>query len=85
MVERVDAKKVRLDATGAVALTRGMTDLYSAKGKRVIHLDLRTSISREELLAAMIGPSGNLRAPVLRRGKVLIVGFSEELFAKVFG
>jgi hypothetical protein len=28
----------------------------------------------------MLGPTGNLRAPTLRAGKTVIVGFNEELY-----
>ncbi|MEZ6006130.1 MAG: ArsC family (seleno)protein, partial [Planctomycetota bacterium] len=35
--------------------------------------------------AAMLGPSGNLRAPTIRKGKTLIVGFHEELYEEIFG
>jgi len=34
----------------------------------------------ETLLAAMLGPTGNLRAPTIRRGRVLIVGFNEDAY-----
>jgi len=33
----------------------------------------------------MLGPSGNLRAPTIRRGKTLLVGFNEDLYGSVFG
>jgi len=32
------------------------------------------------LLAHMLGPTGNLRAPVIRKGKSLFVGFNEEVY-----
>jgi len=32
---------------------------------------------------AMLGPTGNLRAPTLRNGKTLVVGFDEEVYARV--
>ncbi len=38
-----------------------------------------------DVVAAMLGPTGNLRAPTLRRGKTVVVGFNEEAFQKVFG
>ena len=34
---------------------------------------------------AMLGPTGNLRAPTIRTGKTVLVGFNEEIFAKIFG
>jgi hypothetical protein len=34
---------------------------------------------------AMLGPTGNLRAPTLRAGKTVIVGFNEEVFSEHLG
>ena len=31
----------------------------------------------------MLGPTGNLRAPTVRSGKTLLVGFNEEKYAAV--
>jgi arsenate reductase-like glutaredoxin family protein len=39
----------------------------------------------KELVEAMLGPTGNLRAPTIRKGKTVLVGFNEELFEKIFG
>ncbi len=36
------------------------------------------------LLDAMLGPTGNLRAPTIRRGKTLLIGFNDEVFSKTF-
>jgi hypothetical protein len=33
----------------------------------------------------MLGPTGNLRAPTLRAGRTLVVGFDEEAYRKVLG
>lgn len=63
-----------------------MDEIYSIKGKKVVHLDLRKGAPvPAELVAALIGPSGNLRAPVLRKGRVMIVGFDPEIYRKVLG
>jgi hypothetical protein len=37
----------------------------------------------EELARHIIGPSGNLRAPSLRQGTTLYVGFHEELYRRL--
>jgi hypothetical protein len=34
---------------------------------------------------AMLGPTGNLRAPTLRKGKTVLVGFHDEVFTKHLG
>lgn len=50
--------------------------VYAAKGKSVVHFDLRKEKpTEEELAAVLLGPTGNLRAPTLRKGRTLIVGF----------
>jgi hypothetical protein len=35
----------------------------------------------KDVVDAMLGPTGNLRAPTVRAGKIVIVGFNEEVFA----
>jgi hypothetical protein len=37
----------------------------------------------ETLAAHILGPTGNLRAPTIRVGKTLLVGFSEEAYRQV--
>lgn len=64
----------------------GIDELYVAKGKRVVLVALNDHASRpkdEELLSLLLGPSGNLRAPTLRVGRKLIVGFHGETYESV--
>lgn len=37
------------------------------------------------LLSHMLGPTGNLRAPTIRSGKTLLVGFNEEAYKGTLG
>lgn len=70
----------------AVALARSAKELYVAKGKKVVHLNLaKDKPDDDELAKLLLGPSGNLRAPTLRKGKTLIVGFNNEMYAELFG
>ena len=63
-----------------------MRELYVAKGKNVEHFRLdRDRPDDETLLAHMLGPTGNLRAPTIRKGKAVIVGFNPETYEKLFG
>lgn len=39
----------------------------------------------ETLLTRLLGPTGNLRAPTVRVGATLIVGFNEEAYRGVLG
>lgn len=51
------------------------------KGKKI--LDLDPSSDKQEILDTAIGRSGNLRAPSIRHGKLMIVGFSEDAYQEL--
>ncbi len=53
------------------------------KGKKVEEFDLKAGLS-DEAIAAMLGPTGNLRAPTIITGQTVLVGFSEEVFGAHF-
>jgi arsenate reductase-like glutaredoxin family protein len=64
----------------------GVDELFATKGRKVVHVDLRREKpERATLESLLVGPSGNLRAPTLRRGRTLLVGFDEATYAKVLG
>ena len=82
----MNAKKERYGAKEALALASEVCELYVAKGKKVVHIDLKKDKPDDETLTAlMLGPTGNLRAPTIRIGKTLVVGFDAATYAKVFG
>ncbi|MCH7708497.1 MAG: hypothetical protein IH884_08390 [Myxococcales bacterium] len=54
-----------------------------AKGKK--RSDFKGGSASKEVVDAMLGPTGNLRAPVIRTGKIVLVGFSEETYGEVLG
>ena len=39
---------------------------------------------RKKIVAAMLGPTGNLRAPTIRVGKTVVVGFADEVYQEIF-
>ncbi len=60
------------------------SEIYAAKGKSVVRIDLKKEKPDEEDLAkVLLGPTGNLRAPTLRVGKTLIVGFDREMYGRL--
>lgn len=72
-----------MDAEGALALLEGVTDLYVAKGKKTLHFDLaRDRPSDDEILALILGRSGALRAPAIRRGRSFIVGYNPDILTE---
>jgi len=82
----VDAKKATIKGDAALKVLAGVDDLYATKGTRVVHVDLRRERpERDVLRSLLIGPSGNLRAPTVRVGRTLIVGFDERTYAEVLG
>ncbi|MBI3208591.1 MAG: hypothetical protein HYZ37_06785 [Candidatus Solibacter usitatus] len=69
----------------ALALAAQADEIYAAKGKSVIHIDMKKDKpNKATLKSVLLGPTGNLRAPTLRKGKTLIVGFNAELYQSLF-
>ena len=82
----MNAKKSPLKGADALALVDQVNELYAAKGKNVVHVNLKTDRPDDaELKKLLLGPTGNLRAPTLRKGKTLVVGFDEKTYQRVFG
>jgi arsenate reductase-like glutaredoxin family protein len=84
--EEVNARKTTFQREEALALVRKAKEVYAAKGKKVVHFDMKKDKpDDEELAKVLLGPTGNLRAPALRIGKTLVVGFDEETYKEVLG
>jgi hypothetical protein len=82
--ETVDAAKVRKGRAGALALARSALTVVVGKGKKVLTFDMKANPPDEETLAqAILGPTGNLKAPTLSLGGTLLVGFSEAAHRQV--
>ncbi len=67
-------------------LAKTVHKIYAAKGKKVVYLDMKKDKpDAATLTKLLLGPTGNLRAPALRKGKTLVIGFNEEVFRDIFG
>lgn len=85
-VELVDARKRFLKLKDALALVADADQLISAKGKKVERIDLRAGRpDKATVERLMIGPTGRLRAPTLRVGRTLLVGFDEATYRRLLG
>ena len=73
--EHADAKKQRFDRDEALALAKKAEVVIVVKGKKVTKIDMKSPPSDDELASLLLGPTGNLRAPALRRGTTLLIGF----------
>ncbi len=80
--EEVPASR-KLSKDDARALLKGATKLFVAKGKNRDDIALGARISADQV-EKMLGPTGNLRAPCLKFGKTVVVGFNEELYGELF-
>ena len=81
--ETVSASK-KLQKKDAAALVREAQTLIVAKGKSVKRFSPGGKAAADAV-GAMLGPTGNLRAPTLKAGKTLLVGFNEEVYQEVLG
>ncbi len=80
----MDAKKERFGESEALALLKGMTKMLVAKGKKVTEVDLKKDRPDDAaLVKMMLGPTGNLRAPTIKAGKTLLIGFHAETYEEV--
>lgn len=79
--ETVEARQAPLAGEQAWALLQGAEEVIVGRGKNVVTLHPATD-SREEILAHCLGRSGTLRAPALKIGNRLLVGFNEEMYSK---
>jgi arsenate reductase-like glutaredoxin family protein len=57
-----------------------------AKGAKVTTFDMKKDPPTEEdLLGMMLGTTGNLRAPTIKYGKKLLVGFNADEYRSYLG
>jgi len=55
-----------------------------AKGRKIVHHDLAEDRpDDDELLGLMLGRTGKLRAPVVRTGSTLVVGYNQDVLGEV--
>ena len=86
MRETVNATKTRIGRDEALKLLAGVDKLVAARGKKVVAFDLTADRPDDAtLLAHLLGPTGNLRAPTARVGRTLVVGFNEEAYRGALG
>ena len=83
MKEEIPASR-KLGESDAKAIAKESSKVYVAKGKKLDVFDMKSE-KVGDVAAKMLGPTGNLRAPTLRVGKTVLVGFNDEAYSMVFG
>jgi len=83
--ETVDAKKTRFGPDDLDTVLAGTTRVLAARGKKILEFKLKDLEDPAALQKAVIGPSGNLRAPAAKLGKTMLVGFNPDMWTDVAG
>jgi arsenate reductase-like glutaredoxin family protein len=78
--EIVSASK-KLSRKDAEEIAKGASRVIVAKGKQVEEFETAGKASKA-VIEAMLGPTGNLRAPLVRAGKTVLVGFNDAAWEK---
>jgi hypothetical protein len=82
----VDATNNKHGREEALQLARSARRVVAARGKKVVVFDMKNAPPDEETLAThLLGPTGNLKAPTLRIGDTLLVGFGEAAYQQILG
>lgn len=81
---KIEAKEIvsaskKLGAKDAAALAKAASRVIVAKGAKVAEFAPGGKPGKD-VIDAMLGPTGNLRAPCIRAGKTLLVGFSDSAY-----
>jgi arsenate reductase-like glutaredoxin family protein len=77
----VDANKEKQGKAEALALAKTARVIHVARGKKLVTFDMKKDAPDDAtLLAHLLGPTGNLRAPTIKKGKTLYVGFNAEAY-----
>ena len=82
IAETVSANQ-KLQASDAKLLLGSASRLVAMKGKKVSEFNLLDKVNKDSV-NAMLGPTGNLRAPTIRVGSTYLVGYNEEIFSAEF-
>ena len=80
ITEERAAKKLPMSDKEAKALIASVSTVIVAKGKVFRELD-----AADATLADLRGPTGNFRAPMIRKGKTLLVGFHPPTLESLIG
>jgi arsenate reductase-like glutaredoxin family protein len=58
--------------------------VFASKGKKTVKVNLKSEkVDNETMEYFILGRTGNLRAPTIRSGKKLLIGFNEDFFKEV--
>ena len=83
-VTATESASRKLDKSKALAIAQASQNLVVSKGKNVTRFKTGRNPAAEAI-EAMLGPTGNLRAPTLIVGTTVLVGYNEDVYKELLG
>ncbi len=82
--EAVEARKQKIEGDDAWAILGSARELIVGRGKKFQIFDPKKD-SKEDILKVCLGRTGNLRAPTLKIGDRVVVGFNDDMYEQFVG
>lgn len=79
-----DARKEKIEGEDAWSLLQSADEIVVGRGKKFSVFAPATD-DRETILQQCLGRTGNLRAPALKIGNRLIIGYNDEMYNQFVG
>ncbi len=77
------ANKVRYNGEVAWDVVSECSEVVASKGKKSQRLTVNSS-NKADIMKAVLGPTGNLRAPAIKIDGLLVVGFNADVYGEIF-
>ncbi len=82
IVKEIDARKEVITGADVWQVLSKAETVHVASGQKILRYEPETS-NRDDLIKMATGRSGNLRAPTLKIGDNVYVGFSSSMYEKL--
>jgi len=77
------ANKVRYNGDAAWDVVSDCAEVVASRGKKSQRLAINKT-NKADIMKAVLGPTGNLRAPAIKIDGVLVVGFNADAYGDIF-
>jgi len=77
--DEVDARKEKIEEDNAWAILKSASKIYIGRQKKFSSW-VPNDENRAEIMGQALGRSGSLRAPTLKKGGNVFIGFSDEMY-----
>ncbi len=84
ITEAVEARKQKIEGDDAWAVLGSAKELIVGRGKKFQIFDPKKD-DKEPILKVCLGRTGNLRAPTLKMGDRVVVGFNDDMYEQFVG